>query len=332
MGRTGKQTEGLQKPLIAILMAVYEPNMDWLREQLESLEAQTYPNLKLFIRDDYSSEMMFEAVRECVKACIHSFPFELRRNEKNLGSNATFERLTRESEGVYFAYCDQDDVWPPEKLTTLQEAIERENALLVCSDMYIIDENGRQTADSITKIRRHHVFRSGEGLAPQLLFSCFVTGCTMLVDAKQARAAVPFCPYMVHDHYLAFWCAAKGRVHALRQPLIRYRIHRKNQTSKMAGVTDKQSYCRLRIEAMIDRLEWLRDRFADDASLRAEIEIALEWTQARRKSFQGDRRAKWTVWHLRRFSPQTALFEIFMSRAPNALFMRFIELERKNVL
>ena len=38
------------KPLISILMAVYEPRMDWLREQLESLEAQIYPNLRLYVR------------------------------------------------------------------------------------------------------------------------------------------------------------------------------------------------------------------------------------------------------------------------------------------
>ena len=35
---------GIGKPRIAILMAVYEPRMDWLREQLESLNAATYPN------------------------------------------------------------------------------------------------------------------------------------------------------------------------------------------------------------------------------------------------------------------------------------------------
>ena len=36
-------------------------------------------------------------------------------------------------------YCDQDDVWLPEKLTVLQEELERTSALLVCSDMVIID-------------------------------------------------------------------------------------------------------------------------------------------------------------------------------------------------
>ena len=38
---------GTDKPLISILMAVYEPRMDWLREQLMSLNDQTYPNLRL---------------------------------------------------------------------------------------------------------------------------------------------------------------------------------------------------------------------------------------------------------------------------------------------
>ena len=80
--------------------------------------------------------------------------------------------------------------------------------------MAIIDENGNQTADSITKVRRHHVFRSGEGLAPKLLISNFVTGCTTLIDANAAREAVPFCPYMVHDHYLAVWCATRETLDA----------------------------------------------------------------------------------------------------------------------
>ena len=33
----------IDKPLITIVMAVYEPNMQWLKEQLLSLEAQTIP-------------------------------------------------------------------------------------------------------------------------------------------------------------------------------------------------------------------------------------------------------------------------------------------------
>lgn len=321
-----------KKPLISILMAVYEPRMDWLREQLLSLDAQTYPNLKLCIRDDCSPTVPIEDIEACVKACIHAFPFELRRNEENLGSNETFERLTRENGGDYFAYCDQDDIWLPEKLAVLQAVIEAENALMVCSDMVIIDGEGRQTADSITQIRRHHVFKSGEGLAPQLLIRNFATGCTMLVDAHAAREAVPFCPYMVHDHYLALWCAAKGKVISLPDRLIRYRIHEDNQTPIMAGVTDKATYLQLRILRLEQRLRWLEERFRGCDGLEQEIEGALEWATAREANFRGHFSAKGKVWRLRRYSPMVSLFEIVLTGAPEGIFMGVIRLNKINAI
>ena len=321
-----------KKPLISILMAVYEPRMDWLREQLLSLDAQTYPNLRLFIRDDCSPNVPFEDIEACARACIHAFPFELRRNEANLGSNETFERLTREAGGDYFAYCDQDDIWLPEKLTMLQVAIEAENALLVCSDMFIIDGMGRQTADSITQVRRHHVFRTGEGLAPQLLISNFVTGCTMLINADAAREALPFCPYMVHDHYLAVWCASKGRIVSLHDRLIRYRIHEGNQTPIMAGVTDKRSYVDERIRKRIDRLRWLRDRFRTDAGFSAVIDRDLAWTEARKRRFEGQPGASRAIWRLRRLSLPTSVFEIAMAGMPDGVFMKIVNLLKRNAI
>ena len=108
--------------------------------------------------------------------------------------------------------------------------MERTGALLVCSDMYVMDGEGRVKADSITKVRRHHRFRSGSGLAKDLLFSNFVTGCTMLISASESKDAVPFCPYYIHDQYLALFCAEHGKVQSVLLPLIRYRIHCNNQT------------------------------------------------------------------------------------------------------
>ena len=325
-------TEIQRKPLISILMAIYEPRMDWLKEQLDSLNKQTYPNIKLYIRDDCSPTTSFENIKACVQKCITVFPYEIRRNEKNLGSNGTFEALTMEAEGEYFAYCDQDDIWLPQKLTVLQEAIEREGALLVCSDMLIIDGEGKQTADSITALRHRHKFKSGSNLASQMLISNFVTGCTMLVDADQARASVPFCPHMVHDHYLALWCAEYGKVVSLQDRLIYYRIHASNQTLTMAGLYDKQSYYRIRIEALTQRLIWLKARFKDRTDLLAEIDAALKWSKARQRNFEGDFTAKWEVLRSCRFSYAASMFELALSWAPDRIFMFFIRLVKQNIL
>lgn len=320
-----------EKPLIAILMAVYEPRMDWLKEQLCSLNAQEYPNLRLYVRDDSSSEDAFKSIVELIEECVTSFPFSITRNEKNLGSNMTFELLTQEAQGEYFAYCDQDDIWITNKLGILQEALVQEHAMLVCSDMYIIDCEGNCIADSITKVRKHHIFHSGTNLAKKLLISNFVTGCTMLISSECAKDAVPFCPFMVHDHYLALCAAQKGKIVSLNNRLIYYRIHDNNQTLVMAGVNDKNSYCSIRINPLICRLIWLGERFQDDILLRQEIDLALCWAKARAEVFAGNRNAIIDVFRKRKYSPLTSIFEIIFSSAPEHIFMFCIMLVRHNI-
>lgn len=322
---------GTDKPLISILMAVYEPRMDWLREQLASLNEQTYPNLRLYIRDDCSPAASYEQIQSCVQDCITRFPYTIARNEENLGSNGTFELLTQEADGELFAYCDQDDVWLPEKLAVLQEAMERERARLVCSDMYIIDGDGKQVADSITKVRRHHVFRSGTDLARGLLTSNFVTGCTMLVQSDAAKRAIPFCPYMVHDHYIALCCAAEGVVYSSPERTIRYRIHGGNQTGIMSGVRDKESYLNMRISAVEEKLRWLEKYFPYHDDLNKSIHRRLLWTQARKENWQGKGHTS-ELWQLRDCGRQVTLYEIVAARLPEKLFMRTINLARRNLM
>lgn len=312
------------KPMISIIMAVYEPRMDWLAEQLKSLDEQTYPNLKLYIRDDCSPTVPYEEIESCVREHIRSFPWEMCRNEQNLGSNGTFELLTSEGEGEYFAYCDQDDVWLPEKLEVLQEAIESQHAELVCSDMFIIDGTGKQTADSITKVRRRHKFSSGENLAKELLITDFVTGCTMLIRAETARAAMPFCPYMIHDHYLALYAATQGKIISLPDRLVRYRIHGGNQTGLMVGIHDKASYGAVQIDAMLERLLWLRERFPE----LPELNEAVAWARARKRNWAHEG-GKLTIWKYRRFSLRPSIVEIFTGWLPECMFRAVIAAARR---
>lgn len=319
------------KPLIAILMAVYEPRLDWLGEQLTSLEAQDYPNLRLYVRDDCSQTVSFQAIKTTVQNNIRSFPYEVLRNAKNIGSNLTFQRLTEEAEGAYFAYCDQDDVWLPEKLTVLQEELNRTGSLLACSDMFIINADGKEIADSITRVRKRHKFRSGHGLVGALLIHNFATGCACLVKAQTAKDALPFCPYMVHDHYIALYCAEKGAIQSVARPLIRYRIHESNQTSLLSGVTDKTSYGAVRIKGMKKRLTWLKEHFLCGEQTKTLIKDALVWCEARERNWE-HRGGKRQIWRYRRFSPQSSVYEILASKMPDSLFKLCIKAAKRNII
>ena len=88
------------KPLIEILLATYEPRMDWLGELLESLNCQTWPNLFLRVIDDHSPKARIEDIDALVREKITAFPFSVARADENRGSNAVFAELTRRAGGI----------------------------------------------------------------------------------------------------------------------------------------------------------------------------------------------------------------------------------------
>lgn len=327
-----KECTGIGKPLVTIVLATYNPRMDWLQEQLTSLENQTYRPLELLVMDDCSTKVSLGEIRDCVQACIRSIPYQIMRNEENLGSNKTFEKLTLLAGGEYIAYCDQDDVWHEEKIETSFDELKKENGILVFSDMVIIDAKGQKTAESITDVRRHHKFYSGEGLSKVLLFSNFVTGCTILIKAEKARASIPFCPYMVHDHWLALFCSLSGILVFIQKPLIDYRIHESNQTLMMAGVNDKNSYLKLRVEEALNKFYWLREHLQSDAELSQTIDQAIEWMTARKSHFKGSLKGVKTIWTYREFSYLTSIFEIFAPYMPEKIFLSIIGLKKRNIV
>jgi len=310
-----KECMATAKPQVSILLATYEPRMDWLRQQLLSLDAQTYPSIKLYVRDDGSTAASFEETRKCVEECIRSFPYEIQRNEENLGSNITFERLTRDADGEYFAYCDQDDIWLPEKIAQLEEQLSASRAELICSDVILIDGEGNEFAKSITELRRRHIFLQGEGLAPKLIYRNFVIGCTAMIRAETAKSALPFARHMVHDHYLAFYCAMRGPIEVSSEHLVRYRIHENNQTGVLAHVTDRKSYIENHMYPFCDRVAELQERF-----FLPELDKAAQWAQARKKNAARQTGGMKMLWALRHVNQMTTLFELIALRFPEFLF------------
>ena len=295
---------GTDKPLISILMAVYEPRMDWLRQQLVSLNEQTYPNLRLYIRDDCSPTVPYEQIQSCVRDCITRFPYVITRNERTLGSNATFELLTKEAEGDLFAYCDQDDVWLPEKLTVLQEAMERERAVLAYSDVSAVDDEGKLLARSLRELRPRLTYLEGSDLAPKLFFRNCVAGCAMLVNSNIAKRAIPFPRQTVCDHWIALLAATEGTIAFVPDQLVRYRQHKRNQTGVLAGVSDKQSYLRYKVAPLEERLTCYRQHTVPQEEIEAFARARIDGRII-------------MIWKYRALAPHEAEFEIAAHLLPD---------------
>ena len=106
---------------ITIARAIYKPNLEWLHEQLQSLNALAYQNLRLLVWNDCPEDSVdYESL---FAQDIVRFPFIIRHGERNLGSTLAFAVLTEQTETEYIAYCDQDDVWLPRKLARAGRAL-----------------------------------------------------------------------------------------------------------------------------------------------------------------------------------------------------------------
>ena len=250
----------IDKPLITIVMAVYEPNMQWLKEQLLSLEAQTYPNLELIIRDDCSPTVPFEQICECAATCIRSFPYEISRNERNVGSNQTFEWLTQQARGEYIAYCDQDDVWLPEKIAHSVEAVKRAEAqspnvpIALFGDARVVDDSLQQLHPSFQQMSGYHTDALD---VAHLLMENKLIGCTMLFNRALRDKLTDTIPdgLRMHDWWIALIASAFGRIIYLDEPLLLYRQH----TGNVVGGSSRSHYITNRVKHLTAQRQVLYD-------------------------------------------------------------------------
>lgn len=317
---------------VSIVIAVYNPNLKWFEQQLQSINNQNFGSIEVIVVDDCSTQVDFCTIKAYVKCHITKYDCRVYRNESNIGSNKTFERLTKLACGEYIAYCDQDDIWEPEKISLLFSKLEETGAVLCYSDMSVIDKDDEAIALSITKVRKRRKFKSGLGLAPELIFRNFVSGCTIMIKSNIAKAALPFEDSMVHDQWLTLYSATKGEIAFIKQALVKYRIHSNNQTPVLKGVNSKKEYYDERIILAYKRFKSLQNRMSDINELSETIKKALLWAQARMDYFNGRFSAAKVIWKYRHLSYPASLFEIIALKSPEPVFKILIKLIKQNII
>ena len=319
----------MKSKTLAVLLAVYDPRIDWLTDLLDSLNRQTYEPIRLYVRDDASPHFSLDDLETLLQKHITKFPFVLNRNERNLGSNETFAALVRDCNEDYIAFCDQDDVWLPEKLTNTVRRLEESplSPRLVCTNVKVFDGEGNLIAERMEDHRKRHVFMGGEGIAPTLIYRNFVIGCTTVMRRDVALSYLPFPSAVVHDHYLAFRAACDGTIDVLTEPQMLYRVYGGNQTGVMTGVRTKEDYLHRRIDVFEDRVR----AFSDVSTLPALTE-ASAWCEARKKNFHREKGGVSALWKLRKVNFVTSLFELVALRLPTPIFRFAIRLVQKGAL
>lgn len=204
--------------LVSVVMATYN-GAKYLKEQIESILQQTYPNLELIIVDDGSKDETISIIQSYQQKHDNIF---LYTNPENLGVTRTFEKGAQMAKGAFVAFSDQDDVWMLHKIETLISHIGEHDA--VYSNSLLVDANGKSLGKSFTSIMNMKTYYSG---APFLL-SNSVPGHTILIKKSFLDSILPFPPKMLFDLWIGFNAASNHGIHFVDEVLVHYRQHDTN--------------------------------------------------------------------------------------------------------
>ena len=223
----------------SVAMCTYN-GAPFLREQLDSIAAQTRPPDELVVCDDRSTDGTTAVVEEFAAAA--PFPVRLHVNERNLGSTKNFERAVALSTGDLIALADQDDVWLPEKLRLSEEALAAGPRVgLVFTDAEVVDD--RLAPLGFTLWQRINFseeekarIRRGRGF-DVLLEHNVVTGATMAFRAELRDLVLPIPTEgrLIHDGWIALLVAAVADLAFVDAPLVKYRQHAAQQLGAVKG-------------------------------------------------------------------------------------------------
>lgn len=207
----------------------------YLAEQLESIFQQDIGDWRLIIRDDASSDNTLQVI-ERFRALDPTRITVLGGPGRRLGVAKSYEYLLRNSSSPYVAFCDQDDVWFPEKLRLLRARIQRLEEelgtampILVHSDLTVVNEHMETVSNSFWRHQKLDP-RKMQSLARLLVQNC-VTGCATMINRSLVDFALPIPEdAIMHDWWFALHAVSGGRIEALNQRTVKYRQHATNDT------------------------------------------------------------------------------------------------------
>lgn len=216
-------------PSISVVLATHN-GAPYLAQQLESLLSQTCPPLEIVVGDDASTDATLEILASY--AARGSVPIRVHRNDPALGFRENFLAACTKAGGDWIAFCDQDDVWYPDKLENCAKHFDTEGVVLVAHAADLIDGAGKTIGqfpqgifhDAVRPPLAHDPWSTFWGFSlvfkRRLLDLC--GSAERFVDYIDPRHLI------AHDRWICFLAQTVGKTVELAAPLAGYRQHASN--------------------------------------------------------------------------------------------------------
>lgn len=252
----------MSQPEVDILLSTFNGER-FIVEQLESILSQSFVRWRILIRDDGSTDQT-RVICETYARRFSDRITVLEDGAGNLGVTKSFGQLLGRSSAPYIMFCDQDDVWLPDKIAfqlneikALESVQGSQQPLAVFTDALVVDAALRPIAGSLLR----YINREGDrGRALNRLCveaNCY--GCTMILN----RALVERVGHMPdgvisHDWWCGLVAATFGALTFVDSAPIKHRRHATN-----VSATKKNSWIRYLRErpSLFKHRDWIQRVF-----------------------------------------------------------------------
>jgi glycosyltransferase involved in cell wall biosynthesis len=240
-------------------MCVYNGER-YLKDQLESILGQTLPPDEVNIYDDCSTDSTISLIHSfIIKNNLKNWHITI--NPYNKGWRLNFYDALSNCNGDYIFFCDQDDIWYPDKISTMVNIIRENPQILVLSGLQhtidsnnkIIDNNNIETINMKNSFDRtinksdlyDNIVNFQNRIGAAMLIRKIIKEQLLFFDRNNLFA---------HDLWAVNISSMMGGCYWFNSPVIRYRIHdnnasvtinikKRNKKERITQLENKYKYC-----------------------------------------------------------------------------------------
>ncbi len=255
------------QPLVSIIVISYNHSR-FIKENLDSIKAQTYSNIELIVGDDASQDNSVEVFEEWLKDNHYTAAFK-NYHQVNTGLATMLNECIEKANGKYLKLIAADDFLHPESIEKCVAKLEEEGEEcgMVFTDTYIVNE--ASVVQNETKPSFFSTY-TREQIAVAIRKSNGVTAPSVLLSACAMHKTGPYLPeLLVEDYHRWLIILQKYNVRYLDEKLCFYRWHKGNVTKeKRQRIAEETALLKLTYlsekeysRSVNDSMKWLYRNF-----------------------------------------------------------------------
>ena len=215
-------------PKVTVIIPTYNRSR-FICQAVDSVIAQTYPNIELIVVDDGSTDETHDLLKKYGKKLRYLY-------QKNQGRSAARNLGVKNAKGKYIAFLDSDDLWMPTKLATQVDLIETNTdiALVHCFTEEIdADGTDSEAETKFTQIHHARAFQKGYSYENIALECIIFTSCILI----ERNIFLELYGFDINFEYLEDWdfylrLSAQHKIAAVPESLVLYRHHNSQSENK----------------------------------------------------------------------------------------------------